>query len=162
MFDHWQAERPRADRDYLFDRVLVPAVATFLAMAVGFVLVFAGIQLAEGILLSSILTRILTLAVMLVFPHVVVGIVLGVRYGLDAVPPLVAGVTPPFVTLLSLGAFGGPIPSLFESPLVLLGAIVVWSGLCAGGMVLGTNVVKPRFAARTGSQGEGDETEESE
>lgn len=148
MFEHWQTERPRADRDYLFERVLVPAVATFLAMAVGFILVFGGIQVAEGILLSSLLTRFLTLAVMLVFPHVVVGLALGVRYDLFAVPPIVTGLTPPFVTTVSLAAFGGPILTPFESPLVLVGAILVWAGLCAGGMVFGARALAPWLAER--------------
>jgi hypothetical protein len=148
MFDHWQAERPRADRDYLFERVLVPAMATFLAMAVGFILVFVGIQFAEGLLLSSLLTRFLTLAVMLVFPHVVVGLAVGVRYDLFAVTPIVAGLTPPFVTVVSLAAFGGPILTPFESPLVLVGAILVWAGLCAGGMVLGARALAPWLAER--------------
>lgn len=154
MFEHWQAERPRADRAYLFERVMVPAVGTFLAMAIGFVLVYAGIQLAEGILLSSMLTRLLTLAVMLVFPHLVVGLVIGIRYDLDAAPPIVAGVTPPLVAVVSLAAFGGPILTPFESPLVLVGSIVVWSGLCAGGMVLGAHVLTPRLAERNGETGD--------
>jgi hypothetical protein len=52
------------------------------------------------------------------------------------------------VATLSLAAFGGPVLTVFRSPLILIVAVVVWTALFAGGQALGDRVVAPRLAER--------------
>ncbi|MFW6435357.1 MAG: hypothetical protein ACOCY1_03155, partial [Halovenus sp.] len=73
---------------------------------------------------------------------------MGTRYGLSLAPPVAIAVTPILVLILALAAFGGPALTPFQSPLLTLGAIVVWGLTAAGGLVLGANIVAPRLAVR--------------
>lgn len=121
---------------------------TILAMAIGFA-VIAGILIGrETVILWNIWTRGLALGVMYLLPHVVAGTVIGTRYGLGVVEPLVAGLVPVVVATLSLAAFGGPVLTVFQSPLILVVAVVVWTALFAGGQAVGDRIVAPRLAER--------------
>jgi hypothetical protein len=82
---------------------------------------------------------------MYVFPQFLVGLWMGARHGLSVGPPLAAGLAPIVFLILALGAFGGPIASPLASPLLTLGAVVVWSLVCACGLVVGARVVAPRL-----------------
>ena len=135
------------DRDTLLARVLLPAVATFVAMAVGFGLT-AGLLLGvESLLLSSIWTRLLALAVMYVLPLFVAGVWLGDRHGLAVAPPIVAGLTPVVVLVFGFTIFGGPVGTPLSVPLVTLGAVVFWALTFACGFVVGARGL-PRLRDR--------------
>jgi hypothetical protein len=136
------------DREALVARGVVPAAATLGAMAVGFGLV-AGVLIArESLILAAPWTKALALAMMYVFPQFVVGLWMGVRHGVTPGPAIAAGLAPIVVLMLALFAFGGPALSPLEVPLVTLGAIVVWGGTCAGGLLVGDRVLAPRLEAR--------------
>ena len=147
MSDALQRSTLEVDREYLFVMGLLPALATILAMVVGFAVVTGLLFVAEGLLVGSVWSQALTLAIIYLFPHFVVGLGMGTRYGLSMAPPVAIAVTPILALVLALGAFGGPVLTPFQSPLLTLGAIVVWGVAAAGGVVLGANVVAPRLAA---------------
>jgi hypothetical protein len=137
MTEGWQQSVADIDRDALLARVLLPAAATFVAMAVGFGLT-AGLLLgAESLLLGSIWTRLLALVVMYVLPLFVAGVWLGDRHGLAVAPPIVAGLTPIAVLVFGFAIFGGPVGTPLSVPLVTLGAAVFWTLTCACGLVVG-------------------------
>ena len=134
------------DREYLLVMGLLPALATILAMAVGFAIVTGLLFVAEGVLVGSVWTQAVALGLMYLFPQFVVGLGMGTRYGLSATPPIAIAITPILVLVLALGAFGGPALTPFKSPLLLIGSIVVWGLTAAGGLVLGANILAPRLA----------------
>lgn len=147
MSDALQRRTLEIDREYLLVMGLLPALATILAMAVGFAIVTGVLFVAEGLLVGSVWTQALALGLMYLLPQFVVGLVMGTRYGLSLAPPVAIAVTPILVLILALAAFGGPALTPFQSPLLTLGAIVVWGLTAAGGLVLGANIVAPRLAA---------------
>lgn len=123
----------------------VSAGVTVATMAVGFALI-GGILIArETVLLWNIWTRVLALATMYLVPHFAAGVVIGTRYGVGVVEPLVAGIVPVLVATVALAAFGGPVLTVLQSPLILVGAVVIWTGLFAGGQVVGARVLAPRL-----------------
>lgn len=124
---------------------LVPALATIVTMALGFVLVAAVLFIQEGLILGSIVTRILALLLMYVVPQFVVGLWVGRRHGIVVGPAVAAGLAPLVVLVLALGAFGGPVSTPFQVPLAAAGAVVVWAATCACGMVVGSKLVAPRL-----------------
>jgi len=152
MSDALQRSKLEIDREYLLVMGLLPALATVLAMAVGFALVTGLLFVAEGLLVGSVWSQALALGVMYLLPQFVVGLGMGSRYGLSMAPPVAIAVTPILVLVLALGAFGGPALTPFQSPLLTLGAVVVWGLAAAGGLVLGANIVAPRLSARRASR----------
>lgn len=118
---------------------------TVLAMAIGFAVIAGVLITRETVILWNIWTRILALAIMYLVPHFVAGTIIGTRYGVGAVEPVVAAVVPVLVAILGLAAFGGPVGTVLQSPLILLLALLVWGGLFAGGQVVGARVVAPRL-----------------
>lgn len=129
------------DRRRLLLGGLLSGAATVLAMAVGFAVVAAVLMLREGLIVGRLWTRMFALAVMYLLPQFVVGLWVGRRYGLSIGPPIAAGLAPVVVLVLALGAFGGPLGTPFRSPALTAGAIVVWSAVCAAGMLVGDAVV---------------------
>lgn len=142
MFD--QLDPATLDRRAVVVNGLLPAGLTLLGMAITFSLVGGLLLAAEGVVLSNLGTRVLALAVMYVLPQFVVGLWMGTRHGLSAGPPLAAGFAPVAFLVLALGAFGGPIATPLGAPLVVLGAILAWSSVCACGLVVGARVIAPR------------------
>jgi hypothetical protein len=143
MFDQWDSAA--VDRRAVVVNGLLPAGLTLLAMAVSFSLVGGLLLAAEGVVLSNLGTRVLALGVMYLLPQFVVGLWMGARHGLSAGPPLAAGFAPVGFLVLALGAFGGPIATPFGAPLVTAGAVLVWTLVCACGLVVGARVVAPRL-----------------
>jgi len=134
-----------ADVDVV-ERVFVPAFASVVAMAVGFTVVGVTIMLQESVIRDSTVMSYLALAVMFLVPPVAAGLYLGRRQGAGIGPALAAGVAPIVVLILALGAFGGPIGTLFRAPVYTFAAIVVWSLLCAAGMVAWTTLLGPHLS----------------
>jgi hypothetical protein len=85
------------------------------------------------------------LLLLYVVPLFVVGLWTGVRDGLAAAPALAASTTPIVVFVLALAAFGGPVLTAVESPLLVVGAVVFWSLVCGVGNVVGATVLGPRL-----------------
>jgi hypothetical protein len=147
MTGGWQQSVTAPDRNTLLARVVLPAAATFVAMAVGFGLT-AGLLLgAESLLLGSIWTRLLALVVMYVLPLFVAGVWLGNRDGLALAPPVVAGVTPLVVLVFGFAIFGGPVDTPLSVPFVTLAVAVFWTLTCACGLVVGARGL-PRLRDR--------------
>jgi len=142
MFD--QPGPANLDRRAVVVKGLLPAGLTLLAMAIAFSLVGGLLLAAEGVVLSNLGTRILALAVMYLLPQFVVGLWMGTRYGLSAGPPLAAGIAPVVFLVLALAAFGGPVATPLGTPLLTLGAVLVWTLVSACGLFVGARVVAPR------------------
>jgi hypothetical protein len=145
MFEQWYGPDIGSDREYLLSRGVFPALGTVVAMAVTFAAVAGVLFVAEGLILGSVVTQMLALVVMYALPPFVVGLWVGNRDGLLVAPAIAAGVAPIVVLVVALGAFGGPVMTPFESPLLLLGAIVAWSVLCGVGILVGAQVLGPRL-----------------
>ena len=127
------------------ERVLVPAVAAVVAMAIGFTVVGVAILLQEAFIRGSTLMSYLALAIMFLVPPFAAGLYLGRRQGFGIGPAVAAGVAPIVVLILALGAFGGPMATPFQAPLYTLAAISAWTALCAGGMLAWTTLLGPRI-----------------
>ena len=127
------------------ERVLVPAVAAVVAMAIGFTVVGVAILLQEAFIRGSTLMSYLALAIMFLVPPFAAGLYLGRRQGFGLGPAVAAGVAPIVVLILALGAFGGPMATPFQAPLYTLAAISAWTTLCAGGMLAWTTLLGPRI-----------------
>lgn len=125
-------------------------VVTILAMSVCFAVIGGLLIVRETVILWNIWTRVLALSVMYLLGHVLAGLVVGARYGFGVVEPLVAGLTPVVVATVALFAFGGPVGTVVQTPLVLLAAVVVWSGLFALGQAAGDRVLAPRLEGGLG------------
>lgn len=138
-------ETPRTDSTTVVTMGLVPAVMTIVGMAIGFSLVGGLWFLKEGLLLANLGTRLLALAAMYAFPQFVVGLWMGTRHGLSVGPPLAAGLAPIVFLMLALVAFGGPFLTPLGAPLLVLAAVVVWSLVCACGLLVGARVIAPRL-----------------
>jgi len=136
MIERWRDPR-EVDREYLFEFGLLPALATILAMAVGFALVGGVLMAREGLIRGSVWTQVLALLVMLVVPQFAVGLWVGRRSGLAVGPPIAAGLAPVVVLVVALGAFGGPVSTPIQTPIFTVLAVAVWSGVCACGMAVG-------------------------
>ena len=136
------------DREFLRTQVLVPALGTLVAMFVGFAIVTGLLFVAEGILVANGLTQWLTLAVIYLLPHFAVGLGVGTRYGLAIAPPIVIAFTPIVALMITFAAFGGPVTTPFQSPLLTLGAIVVWGVAATVGLGLGAKGLAPWLAER--------------
>lgn len=145
MFERWHRPDAETDKEYLLRFGALPAIATIVAMGVCFALVAGVLFVRESLIVGSIVTQLLALAVMYVVPLFAVGLWTGNRYGVAAAPAVVAGVTPIVVFVLSLAAFGGPVLTAFGSPLLLVGAVVLWSVVCGLGNVVGSKVLSPRL-----------------
>jgi hypothetical protein len=127
------------------ERVLVPAAAAVVAMAIGFTVVGVAILLQEAFIRGSTLMSYLALAIMFLVPPFAAGLYLGRRQGFGLGPAVAAGVAPIVVLILALGAFGGPMATPFQAPLYTLAAISAWTALCAGGMLAWTTLLGPRI-----------------
>ena len=127
------------------ERVLVPAAAAVVAMAIGFTVVGVAILLQEAFIRGSTLMSYLALAIMFLVPPFAAGLYLGRRQGFGIGPAVAAGVAPIVVLILALGAFGGPMATPFQAPLYTLAAISAWTALCAGGMLAWTTLLGPRI-----------------
>ena len=149
MSDTLEGSEFGIDRAYLRTQVLLPALATVVAMMVGFTIVTALLFVAEGILVSNGLTQSFTLAIIYLLPHFVVGLGMGIRHGLAVAPPVVIAFTPVVGLIIAFAAFGGPGSTPFQSPALTLGAVVVWGLVAAGGLLLGAKLLAPWLAERT-------------
>lgn len=143
MSEGWSGQLDLDRRDAL-RMGLVPALATIGAMALGFALVAGVLFVREGLILGSIVTRIIALLLMYVAPQFVVGLWVGWRHGVVVGPAVAAAVAPLLVFVLALGAFGGPMSTPLQVPLYTAGAVVVWMATCACGMVVGAKLIAPR------------------
>lgn len=148
MFERLTGQASRIDRRYLLRMGVIPGVATIVAMAVTFTLVGVLLLTVETVVVGSPVTRALALAVMYLLPQFAVGVWMGTRHGLAVSPAVAAGVAPVVVVVVALGLFGGPMTTPFDSPQLTLGAVVVWSVVCAAGLVVGARVVGPRYATQ--------------
>jgi hypothetical protein len=148
MSDTLEGSEFGIDRAYLRTQVLLPALATVVAMMVGFTIVTALLFVAEGILVSNGLTQSLTLAIIYLLPHFVVGLGMGTRHGLAVAPPVVIAFTPVVGLIIAFAAFGGPVSTPFQSPALTLGAVVVWGLVATGGLLLGAKLLAPWLAER--------------
>lgn len=148
MLDQLQRELRGIDRRYLLVKGVLPAVVTIIAMAVGFSLVAGVLLVKEGVIVGSILTQVLALAVMYLLPQFLVGLWMGTRYGPSVATPIAAGLAPILVLVFALGAFGGPVLSPFESLGILLTAVVVWALICSSGLLVGSKLLEPRLKGR--------------
>ncbi len=137
MFDGGREE----DRRRLLLGGLLPGGATVLGMAAGFTIVAGILMVREELIVGRLWTRILAIAVMYLLPQFVVGLWMGRRYGPSIGPPIAAGLAPVVVMVLALGAFSGPIGTPLQAPGLTVGAFVVWSVVCAGGMLVGHALV---------------------
>lgn len=144
MFERRRDARPWTDERPLLAMWVLPALTAVGAMAAAFVLVSVALFVAEPVVLGSVWTRLLALAVMLVLPHLATGLWEGYRRGIGAAQPVAAGVAPVLVLLLALLAFGGPTSTPFESPLLTVAAVAVWTATYGGGMIVGATVVRSR------------------
>lgn len=149
MLDQLQRERRGIDRRYLLVMGVLPAVVTIIAMAVGFSLVAGILFVREAVIVGSLLTQVLALAVMYVLPQFVVGLWMGTRYGPAVATPIAAGLAPILVLVVALGAFGGPVLSPFESLGITVAAIVVWALVCTCGLLVGSKLLEPQLKRRT-------------
>lgn len=131
-------------RERLLSRWLLPGGVTLVAMAVGFGLVGGLLIGLETLILGSMLTEALALAVMYLVPHVVVGFWIGRRQGMGLEPPIAAGVAPVVVFVFSLVLFDGPVATPINAALITVGAIAVWSAVFAAGMAAGARVMPER------------------
>lgn len=145
MSERVQEVRAAAAEVDVVERVLVPALAAVVAMAVGFTVVGVGIMLQEELIRDSTVMSYLALAVMFLVPPFAAGLWLGRRQGFGIGPALAAGVAPIVVLLLALAAFGGPVGTPFRAPAYTIAAVAVWSGVCASGMAVWTHVLGPRL-----------------
>lgn len=143
MIERWRDARTEVDRQYLVEYGLLPALATILAMAVGFAVVAAVLMVRDGLIRGTVWTRLLALLVMFVVPVFAVGLWVGRRNGLAIGPPIAAGLSPVIVFVLALGAFGGPVTTPVETPVYTVAAVAVWSTVCACGMAAGATVLGP-------------------
>lgn len=146
MFEQWYGPEIGSDREYLLSRGVFPALGTVAVMALTFSVVAGVLFVAEGIILGSVVTQILALTVMYALPPFVVGLWVGNRDGLLVAPAIAAGVAPIVVLVVTLGAFGGPVTTPFERPLLLLGAVAAWSVLCGLGILTGVTVLAPQLS----------------
>lgn len=144
MLERWQGTERRTDGEYVLRMGVLPGLATILAMAVGFGLVAGVLFLRDALIVDSVATQVLALAVMYVLPLFAVGLWNGYRHGLVAAPAVAAGVTPLLVLVLALVAFGGPVLTPFERPLVAVVAVAFWSVICGLGIFVGATVIEPR------------------
>ena len=133
-----------ADVDVV-ERVIVPALASVVAMAVGFTVVGVVIMVQEEFIRDSTVMSYLALALMFLVSPFAAGLWLGRRQRVGIGPALAAGVAPIVVLILALGAFGGPIGTPFRAPLYTLAAIVGWSSVCACGMAVWTKLLGPHL-----------------
>ncbi|SDJ43570.1 hypothetical protein SAMN05216226_103187 [Halovenus aranensis] len=145
MFERWHRPGIETDREYLLRFGALPALATIVAMAVCFGAVAGVLFVRDGLIVDSVVTQVIALVVMYVVPLFVVGLWTGVRDGLAAAPALAASTTPIVVFVLALAAFGGPVLTAVESPLLVVGAVVFWSLVCGVGNVVGATVLGPRL-----------------
>jgi hypothetical protein len=141
-----------ADVDVV-ERVIVPALASVVAMAVGFTAVGVTIMLQESVIRDSTVMSYLALAVMFLIPPFAAGLYLGRRQGAGIGPALAAGIAPIVVLILALGAFGGPMATPLQAPVYTLVAVAVWSILCACGMVAWTTLLGPRVGESRATPG---------
>lgn len=144
MSERVQELRTAVTESGLVERVLVPALAAVVAMAVGFTIVGVVIMLREEFIRDSTVMSYLALALMFLVPPFAAGLWLGRRQGIGIAQALAAGVAPIVVLILALGAFGGPVGTPFRAPAYTLAAIAVWSSVCACGMALWTKLLGPR------------------
>jgi hypothetical protein len=128
--------------------VALPALATLVAMFVGFAVVTGLLFVAEGALVASSVTQWLTLAVIYLFPHFLVGLGVGTRYGVAVAPPFVIAITPVVALMIAFLAFGGPVSTPFQAPLLTLGAMAVWGVAGAAGLLAGAKGLGPWLAER--------------
>lgn len=145
MFERWHRPGIETDREYLLRFGALPALATIVAMAVCFSVVAGVLFVRDGLIVDSVVTQVIALAVMYVVPLFVVGLWTGVRDGLAVAPALAAAVTPIVVLILALAAFGGPVVTAVESPLLVVGAVVLWTLVCGLGNAVGATVLEPRL-----------------
>lgn len=148
MTDTRQSGTFDIDRDSLRRQVVVPAIATLVAMFIGFAIVTTLLFVAEGLLVANGLTQWLTLAVIYLFPHFLVGLGIGTRYGLAVVPPVVIAFTPIVALMVVFAVFGGPVSTPFQSPVLTLGAIAVWGVAATVGLGVGAKGLAPWLAQR--------------
>lgn len=142
MAENWYPRADDIDRRYLGRQVLAPAAGALVAMGVGFALVAGLVFVAEGFLLTNIVTQIAGLALMYVVPHFVAGVLAGRRIGVDIAPAVAAGVTPVVFATLMFAVFGGPTSTAVQTPTVTLLAMLVWTVVFAGGLVVGSKLAE--------------------
>jgi hypothetical protein len=140
MADNWYPRADDIDRRYLGRQVLAPAAGVLLAMGIGFGIVAGLIFVAEGFLLTNIVTQIAGLALMYVVPHFVVGVLAGRRIGVDIASALAAGIAPGVFATLMFAIFGGPTSTAVQTPTVTLLAILVWTAVFALGLFVGSKL----------------------
>ncbi|MFC7072075.1 hypothetical protein ACFQJ7_04205 [Halovenus rubra] len=143
MFEQWYGPGIGSDREYLVSRGVIPALGTIGAMAVAFSVVAGILFVAEGLIVNNVVTQTVAILVMYALPPFAVGLWVGKRHGLLVAPAIAIGVAPIMVLITALAAFSGPVLTLFDSPLLLVGAVAGWSALSGFGIAVGSKLVKP-------------------
>ena len=120
------------------------ALGTIVAMAIGFAMVGGVLLAEETVILWTTGTRIVALLAMYVLPQFVAGYWLGTRGQRGITGPIAAGFAPVVMLTIALGGFGGPVSSVFQTPLLTASAILVWSVTFACGQHLGATRLEGR------------------
>jgi hypothetical protein len=128
---------------------VIPGVATVAVTAVTFGVV-TGVTLVDGSLITgSVVTQVAALASMYLLPQFLVGTWAGTRHGLSAWPAVAAALAPIVVVVIAFLAWGGPVLSVFENLLLLVGAGLGWTIVAGLGVVVGDRVLGPRLRGET-------------
>jgi len=128
---------------------VIPGVATVAVTAVTFGIV-TGVTLVDGSLITgSVVTQAAALASMYLLPQFLVGTWAGTRHGLSAWPAVAAALAPIVVLVAAFLAWGGPVLSVFENLLLLVGAGLGWTIVAGLGVVVGDRVLGPRLRSET-------------
>ncbi len=128
---------------------VIPGVATVVVTAVTFGVV-TGVTLVNGSLITgSVVTQVAALASMYLLPQFLVGTWAGTRHGLSAWPAVAAALAPIVVVVIAFLAWGGPVLSVFENLLLLVGAGLGWTIVAGLGVVVGDRVLGPRLRGET-------------
>ena len=124
---------------------VIPAVATVAVMTVIFGVV-TGVMLVNGSLITgSVVTQAVALASMYLLPQFLIGTWAGTRHGLSAWPAVAAALAPIVVLVVAFLAWGGPVLSVFENLLLLVGAGLGWTVVAGLGVVVGDRMLGPRL-----------------
>lgn len=122
---------------YLRRHGLVPGLLVLGVMALAQLGVGIVLMGWEALILSSVWTRYLALALILTLPHAAVGYRTGARDGVSVLAPFVAGIAPVVALVVALGVFGGPIGTPLTAPVLTAGAVCGWMLLFSLGMLAG-------------------------
>lgn len=138
MLDRWQALSDRLGDRPVLKRLVVPSLLAVGCMAVAWALVAGLLILREPLVVGFTFTRVLALGVMFLSGHLLAGFWTGRRLGLQPIAAVGAGFTPVLVLILATAVFGGPVLTPFETPLLTLAGVLVWTISFGVGMVVGS------------------------